>query len=153
MRRYIPGNPTIVVQNMPGAGQPAGHDYLYNVAPKDGTVFGTVNRCMATDPLIDGAKFDPRQADLVRQLKRDHRLRHVEDLVGQEIRRPVHAGADRRRHGRRDRSLSGDPAQRFGTKIKMVPGYPGTKEGMLAMERGEVAGRCGWSWSSLKSQK
>ena len=52
MRRFIPGNPTIVVQNMPGAGSLVLANYLYNVAPKDGSVFGAVNALLATDPLM-----------------------------------------------------------------------------------------------------
>src|SRR5258708_21098034 len=51
MRAHIPGNPTIVVQNMPGAGSLVAANYIYNVAAKDGTVFGAVNALLATDPL------------------------------------------------------------------------------------------------------
>ena len=63
MRRHIPGNPTIIVQNMPGAGSLVLANYLYNVAPKDGTAFGAVNALLATDPLMypERVKFDPRQ--------------------------------------------------------------------------------------------
>ena len=63
MRAHIPGNPTIVVQNMPGAGSLVAANYLYNVAAKDGTVFGAVNAMLATDPLLypERVKFDPRQ--------------------------------------------------------------------------------------------
>ena len=53
MRRHIPGNPQIVVQNMPGAGSLVPCNYLYNVAPKDGTVIGAINAAMATEPLIN----------------------------------------------------------------------------------------------------
>ena len=52
IRRHIPGNPTVIVQNMPGAGSLVLANYLYNVAPKDGTAFGAVNALLATDPLI-----------------------------------------------------------------------------------------------------
>src|SRR5436853_477790 len=60
MRRHIPGNPTIVVQNMPGAGSLVLANYLANVAPKDGTAFGAVNALIATDPLMypERVKFD-----------------------------------------------------------------------------------------------
>src|SRR5437879_12287082 len=63
MRAHIPGNPTIVVQNMPGAGSLVAANYIYNVAAKDGTVFGAVNALLATDPLLypERGKFDPRQ--------------------------------------------------------------------------------------------
>src|SRR4051812_6509417 len=56
--RYIPGNPAVVVQNMPGAGSLKATQYIYGVAPKDGTVLATVSRGMVTDPLLADAKFD-----------------------------------------------------------------------------------------------
>src|SRR5471032_887369 len=63
MKQHIPGNPTIIVQNMPGAGSLVAANYIYNVAPKDGTAIGAVNAMLATDPLVypDRVKFDPRQ--------------------------------------------------------------------------------------------
>src|SRR4051812_23445767 len=63
MRRHLPDNPTIIVQNMPGAGSLVLANYLYNVAPKDGTAFGAVNALIATDPMMypERVKFDPRQ--------------------------------------------------------------------------------------------
>src|SRR5262245_10389644 len=62
MGKYIPGNPTIVVQNMPGAGSLRGTNYIYNIAPKDGTAFGTFARNMALLGLIksnQNVQFDP----------------------------------------------------------------------------------------------
>lgn len=62
MSKYIPGNPTIVVQNMPGAGSLRGTNYIYNVAPKDGTAFGTFARNMALLGLLktgQNVQFDP----------------------------------------------------------------------------------------------
>src|SRR4026207_27079 len=56
--RHIPGNPQVVVQNMPGAGSLKATQYVYGVAPKDGTTLATVSRGMATDPLLGDAKFD-----------------------------------------------------------------------------------------------
>src|SRR5258708_84049 len=61
MRKYIPGNPTIVPQNMPGAGSLKAANFIYSLAPKDGATIGTVGRGMATDPLLGESKFDPRQ--------------------------------------------------------------------------------------------
>src|SRR5215813_606874 len=59
--RHIPGNPAVVVQNMPGAGSLKATQYVYGLAPKDGTVLATVSRGMATDPLLSDAKFDARK--------------------------------------------------------------------------------------------
>ncbi len=69
--RHIPGNPSIVVQNMPGAGSLRGANYLYNVAPKDGTVFGTFARNMAMLGLVktgQNIQFDPDEVHLARLL-------------------------------------------------------------------------------------
>src|SRR6266436_9689911 len=58
MGRHVPGNPAIVVQNMPGAGSLKATQFVYSLAPKDGTVLATVSRGMVTEPLLTGAKFD-----------------------------------------------------------------------------------------------
>src|SRR5438034_395423 len=59
MGRHVPGNPTIVVQNMPGAGSMKATQYVYGVAPKDGLTLATVSRGMVTEPLLNAANFDP----------------------------------------------------------------------------------------------
>src|SRR5215475_4993976 len=57
--KHIPGNPVVVVQNMPGAGSLKATQYVYGIAPKDGTVLATVSRGMVTEPLLNMASFDP----------------------------------------------------------------------------------------------
>jgi tripartite-type tricarboxylate transporter receptor subunit TctC len=154
MRRHIPGNPTIVVQNMPGAGSLVLGNYLYNVAPKDGTVFGAVNALLATDPLMypERVKFDPRQFRwLGSALKENHAglvwhtspIKSFDDLFNKEL---IVAGT-----GGATNLYPVLTNAILGTKIKMIPGYQGTKQGMLAMERGEVAGNVGITWASLKA--
>src|SRR5207302_2229654 len=63
MGKFIPGKPTIVPQNMPGAGSLKLMNFLYSVAPKDGTAFGTIGRAMALEPLLggEGTRFDPNK--------------------------------------------------------------------------------------------
>jgi len=154
MRRNIPGNPTIVVQNMPGAGSLVLANYLANVAPKDGTAFGAVNALIATDPLMypERVKFDPRQFRwLGSALKENHvglawhtsPVRSFDDLFRQEL---IVAGT-----GGATNLYPVLTNAILGTRIKMIPGYQGTKQGMLAMERGEVAGNVGITWASLKA--
>jgi tripartite-type tricarboxylate transporter receptor subunit TctC len=154
MRRHIPGNPTIVVQNMPGAGSLVLANYLYNVAPRDGTAFGAVNALLATDPLMypERVKFDPRQFRwLGSALKENHAglawhtspVRTFDDLFTKEL---IVAGT-----GGATNLYPVLTNAILGTKIKMIPGYQGTKQGMLAMERGEVAGNVGITWASLKA--
>ena len=72
--KHIPGNPSIVVQNMPGAGSLKLANYLYNVAPKDGTTIGTFSRGMAMEPLIGGSERSVRR-DEVHLARQRHRTR------------------------------------------------------------------------------
>jgi tripartite-type tricarboxylate transporter receptor subunit TctC len=154
IRRHIPGNPTVVVQNMPGAGSLVLANYLYNVAPKDGTAFGAVNALLATDPMMypERVKFDPRRFRwLGSALKENHvglvwheaPVKRFEDLFSKEL---IVAGT-----GGATTLYPVLTNGILGTKIKMIPGYHGTKQGMLAMERGEVAGNVGITWASLKA--
>ena len=154
MRAHIPGNPTIVVQNMPGAGSLVAANYIYNVAPKDGTVFGAVNAMLATDPLVypERVKFDPRQFRwLGSALRETHagfawHTTHVtkfDDVLKDELIVPGTGGATNFYPMFVDAIL--------GAKLRMIPGYQGTKQGILAIERGEVGGIVGITWASMKA--
>jgi tripartite-type tricarboxylate transporter receptor subunit TctC len=154
MRRHIPGNPQIVVQNMPGAGSLVAMNHVANVAPKDGTVIGAVNAAMTTQPLLkpDQAKFDPRKMNWIGSTLREFHIglvranspvKVLEDT--QKIEIPV-AGTGG--------STSTYPVVTnaiLKTKFKVVQGYQGTAQGMLAMERGEVDGVIGITWASIKA--
>jgi tripartite-type tricarboxylate transporter receptor subunit TctC len=129
-------------------------NYLYNVAPKDGTAFGAVNALIATDPLMypERVKFDPRQFRwLGSALKENHvglswhtsPVQSFDALFQQEL---IVAGT-----GGATNLYPVLTNAILGTKIKMISGYQGTKQGMLAMERGEVAGNIGITWASLKA--
>jgi tripartite-type tricarboxylate transporter receptor subunit TctC len=156
--KHIPGNPAIVVQNMPGAGSLRSANYLYNVAPKDGTMIGHFSRGMAMEPLIgtSAPQFDARKFTW---------LGSGTDEVSVCViwhRSPVKAWADAlttpftvggEGTGSDPDIFSAVLRNVFGVKLKLVSGYPGTAEVALAIERGEVDGRCGWSWSSLKLTK
>ena len=88
--KHIPGNPAIVVQNMPGAGSLKLANYLYNVAPKDGSTIGIFSRGMAMEPLIGGANVAVRldEVHLARQRhQRDQRLRHLAHRAGEDLER------------------------------------------------------------------
>jgi tripartite-type tricarboxylate transporter receptor subunit TctC len=153
--KYIPGNPAIVPRNMEGAGSMRLANYLYNAAPRDGTSFGTINRGTGFEPLLGnkGAQFDATRYNWIGSTNNE-----------------VSVCAAGRKSGiatfqdARERTLvvgaSGPSADSYqfpkivnavlGTKFKIVTGYPGGNDIDLAMERGEVEGRCSWSWSSLK---
>ncbi len=154
--RHVPGSPAIVVQNMPGAGSLKATQFVYSVAPKDGTVLATVSRGMATEPLLSGAKFDAARLTWLGSIVSETSLcatwqtsavRTWPDMFARDFTLGGSAtGADPDTFALILRNV-------FGAKVKLVTGYPGGNDINLAMERGEVDGRCGWSWSSIKSQK
>jgi tripartite-type tricarboxylate transporter receptor subunit TctC len=154
MKQHIPGNPTLIVQNMPGAGSLVAANYIYNVAPRDGTFIGAVNALLATDPLLypERVKFDPRQFRwLGSALRENHvgvawhlaRVKSLDDVLKNELIVAGTGGATNFYPLFVDATL--------GAKMKMISGYQGTKQGMLAMERGEVGGLIGITWASVKA--
>jgi tripartite-type tricarboxylate transporter receptor subunit TctC len=156
MGKYLPGNPTIVPKNMTGAGSLRLANFLYNAAPKDGTVIGTIGRGTGFDPLLgqSGAQFDAAKFTWIGSSNNEvstcvawhsSGVATFDELLTKEL----VVGA------------SGPSADTYqfpsvvnavlGMKMKIVTGYPGGNDIDLAMERGEVQGRCGWSFTSLKA--
>lgn len=156
--KHIPGNPTVVPQNMPGAGSLTLTNFLYNVAPKDGTVFGIIARGMAMEPLLGGAgtQFDATKLSWIGSLNNEvsicaswhtSKVKTIEDLkTMQLIVGGTGSGADTDTYPIVMSNL-------LDSNIKLISGYPGGNDILLAMERGEVDGRCGWSWSSVVSRR
>jgi tripartite-type tricarboxylate transporter receptor subunit TctC len=152
--RHIPGNPAIVPRNMPGAGSLVLANWLYNVAPKDGTAFGIIGRGTPFDPLlgIDAAKFDPTRFTWMGSMNNEVSVCvswHTSGVTSYKelLKRELVVGGT-------GPSADTDQFPRIanavlGTKFRIVSGYPGGNDISLAMERGEVQGRCGWSWSSV----
>jgi tripartite-type tricarboxylate transporter receptor subunit TctC len=154
--KHIPGHPNVVSQNMPGAGSLKAANYIYTAAPKDGTYFGTFARTTGINPLLDsGAKFDSREFSWLGSVTDDVSTCvtwHTSPVKtwNDFITKPVTLGGQ---------GPSSEPdifarlyKNVFGAPIKLVPGYPGTNEITLAMERGEVDGLCGLSWSTIKTR-
>jgi len=156
--KYLPGNPTIVPQLMPGAGGIRMIDYMNSIAAKDGTVLGIVPPGPIIEPLIGKRQASYRMTDFVSigAMNKDVSLcvssatsvspfRTIQDAIDRQmVVAGIGAGA----------SPDIYPVvlnEVLHTKFKLVTGYQGTKETILAMERGEVEGRCGWGWSSLKA--
>jgi hypothetical protein len=154
--RFIPGNPAVIPRNMEGAGGLRLANYLYNAAPKDGTTLATIYRGAVFEPLLGGrgAQFDATRFSFIGSANDEvsvcvawhttgvtgfHELQTNELVVG----------------------ASGPSADSYqfpkivngvlGTRFKIITGYPGGNDIDLAMERGEVQGRCSWSWTSLKA--
>jgi len=156
--KHIPGNPTVVPQNMPGAGSLRLANFLYNVAPKDGSVIGTFGRGIAMEPLLSGVgtQFDAREFSWLGSLNSETSLctawhtsdvKSMQDLATQElIVGGTGSGSDTVIFPTALRNL-------LDVNIRLISGYPGGNDVLLAMERGEVDGRCGWSFSSLTSTR
>jgi tripartite-type tricarboxylate transporter receptor subunit TctC len=156
MGRYIPGRPTIVSQNMPGAGSLRAAQYVASVAPKDGSVIGTMSRSLPVEPLIGDAKFDGRAFAWIGNIANNSSLCATWHDTGVKtwqdaMTKPFVLGGEGPGSDLDNFALI--LKNMFGAKVKLVSGYPGGSEVNLAVERRELDGRCGWSWDSIKSTK
>lgn len=154
--RHIPGRPTVVVQNMPGAGSMTAANHLYNAAAKDGTAIGLFGRGLFLEALFGNplARFDPLQFNwigshgsevtvLVTGAKTPFKT--VADIQRQEIILGASGpGAD-------THSFALALAALIDAKVKIVSGFPGQADAFLAMDRGEVHGNAGASIGTLMS--
>jgi tripartite-type tricarboxylate transporter receptor subunit TctC len=154
--KYIPGNPTVVPKNMEGAGSLRLANWLYRVGPKDGTVFGIIGRGTAFDPVLGeaGAQFDGTKFTWIGSANDEVSVCVAWQTAG--ITTFDELQAKGMTVGGTGASADTDQFPRIingvlGTKMRIVSGYPGGNDVVLAMERGEVQGRCGWSWSSVKA--
>jgi tripartite-type tricarboxylate transporter receptor subunit TctC len=154
--RHIPGQPTIVVQNMPGAGSLRSAQFLYTAAPKDGTTIATFSRQMGITPLLQpGVQFDGTKLTWLGSITNEvstcvtwhtSRVKTWNDLLEKQVTLGGDApGADPDLFALLYKNV-------FDAKIRLVSGYHGTSPLVLAMERGEVDGLCGLSWSTIKSR-
>jgi tripartite-type tricarboxylate transporter receptor subunit TctC len=155
---HIPGNPQIVPQNMPGAGSLKLVNYLYNVAPKDGTAIGIFAPGIIAEPLLghgDGAQFDATKFGWLGSVSQEVSvcafmastgIASLKDMQN----KPIVIGASG--GGAESDVFATVFRNMFHMPIRIVTGYPGGTEITLAMQRHEVDGRCGWSWTSLLSR-
>jgi len=154
--KHIPGNPIIIPQNMPGAGSLRAAQYLYSVAPKDGSVIGTMSRSMPIEPLLGDAKFDGRQFTWIGNVADTNSLCATWHMSGistwqDVLTKPFVLGGQG--PGSDLDNFATLVKNVFGAKVKLVSGYPGGSEVNLAIERREIDGRCGWSWDSIKGTR
>src|SRR5947208_2148066 len=157
--KHIPSTPTVIPKNMEGAGSLRLANWLYNVAPKDGSVIATIGRGTGFDPLLghraaqfDGTKFNwigsaNDEVSLCVSWNKPGNVATFDELLTKPL--TVGGTSSAADTDQFPRILNGV----FGTKMKVITGYPGGNDVNLAMERGEVDGRCGWSWSSVKSTR
>ncbi|MGE5539610.1 MAG: Bug family tripartite tricarboxylate transporter substrate binding protein [Gemmatimonas sp.] len=153
MPNYVPGKPNFVVQNMDGAGGLKATNYTYAVAPKDGTVFTATYNALTTEPLIGGhgVEYDPLKFNWIGSMGKQQQIcttwhtspiKTIEDAMKREV-VTSSTGATGN-----SSTLPALLNQLLGTKFKVINGY-GTSEMRLAVERGEVEGVCGLSYTTL----
>ena len=157
--RHIPGQPTIVAKNMPGAGSARAAGFISTMAPKDGTAIAAIMPGAVMGPLLEEkaeALFDPAKVlylgtansgTRICVSRKDSKIKTFDDARAQKA---AFGGVS-----------SNDSTREYGYMLKktagaqydVVSGYSGTAEIALAMERAEIDGACGWDWSSFKSQR
>ena len=154
--RHLPGNPQVVVSNMPGAGSVVAATNLYGAQPQDGTRIGIVAGGAVIEPLLGAqAKYDARKLQWIggRSVEpsicavwHESPVKTMQDAMKTE----VIVGAS----GPGSRTLTYPKLlnELIGTKFKVVTGYPGSNEIRLAMERKEVGGQCGLAWGTAKTR-
>ena len=154
---YIPGNPTIVPQNMPGAGSNKLAGFMYSVAPKDGTAVGAIFSGAILQPLIGDT---PTQHDPSKFIYLGNANNEVFICIARSD-APAKAFADTFRQeliigatneGGATRDFPAMLVNVLGAKLRIVTGYAGSNEIILAIERNEVQGMCGVGWSSIIAQ-
>jgi tripartite-type tricarboxylate transporter receptor subunit TctC len=157
--RHIPGQPNIVPKNLPGAGSAKAVTFIHSVAAKDGTVMGAAFPGAIMEPLLgDRAKasYDPPKLQFIGTADNGTRTcvtwhtaktKTFEDAT----KRKTIVGASQAGGSSRDYAYMHNKLN--GAKFEVVSGYKGTVDILLAMERGEVEGLCGYDWTSLKTQR
>ena len=157
MPRHIPGQPIMLPQNLPGSGGIKTILNLYSVAPRDGTTLGMLSRSYPIEPVFNPqtAKYDPKRFIPIGSTSNEvsvavvwhtRGIHSIDQLMTQEITTGATGVTDDT--GRFPTLLH----NLTGAKIRLVTGYPGGNNVTMAMEKGEVDARFGWSWGSLKSR-
>jgi tripartite-type tricarboxylate transporter receptor subunit TctC len=151
--KHIPGNPTVIVRNMPAAGGIGAANHLYSIAAPDGLTFGVFQNTVTLNQLgkMSGVKFDVRKfgwignmsiASTICALSGKAKGLSGKDLFNHEITVGASGGS-----AAMIPTLLNSLA---GTHFNVVRGYPSTSNVVIAMEQGEVNGLCGWSWDGAR---
>ena len=158
MGRYLPGSPNFIVQHVPGAGGLVVANTIANTVTRDGTAFAITGRTAAIEPLLGNAnaKFDGRKFGWLGTANVEYTtclawhtapVKSLQDAMAKEL---IVSGT-----GSDATEVVWPKAANklLGTKFKIVLGYPGSTEMLLALERGEVEGNCGLGWTFIKLRK
>jgi tripartite-type tricarboxylate transporter receptor subunit TctC len=157
LTKYIPGNPTVIVKTMLGASGLKATNYIYNVAPKDGTDIAGVHGQIMTQPMFnpEGVQYDSTKLNYIGNITRETFIGYVWHTS------PVQSMEEARQKeaivgGQAVGSMSIDMAimanAMMGTKFKIVTGYKGSQETRLAVQRGELNGHFGTAYTTITSE-
>ncbi len=155
--KQIPGNPTVVASNMPGAGSFTASNWLYRIAPKDGTALGTVSQTLAIDEALKakGVQFKAAEFTWIGRVTSNIEVQVI------STRTPAYTLAGAKTLVVPTASTGpGSPSDTYpklmnevaGTKFKIIRGFPGSTDGLLAVERGETEAAL-TSWNTMKSTR
>ena len=158
MGRYLPGNPTFITQQMPGAGGLTVANYVNSRSPRDGTEFAITSRNAVFEPLLGNknAMFDALKLNWIGNANIENSIciswhtapvKQASDLLTTEY---IGGGTG---SDSLEVSIPKVLNQMLGTKMKVITGYPSSVDILLAMEKGEVQGFCGIGWTYIKLRK
>jgi tripartite-type tricarboxylate transporter receptor subunit TctC len=162
IKRHLPGNPTVIVKHMPGAGSLTLMNYLWSVAPPDGTIFGIPASSAAFSPLIGSSqekaatKFEAAKMGWLGSLEQFTPIGIAWHTTGFKTladvkQRPLRFGSSGAASG--GELYAQILNDMLGTKLAPIRGYRGSNEITLAMERGEIDGFVGWCWTCMKADR
>ena len=157
MGRFIPGNPTVVASNMPGAGSLVAANFMYNAAPKDGSTFVIIASSVAVEPFLKNsqARFDPLKFGWLGSMSQEASYCGVWNRPGNAASWKEVMEKETVFGGGAPSAITSQHPQILlnvlGAKIKVITGYQGSRDINLAMQRGEVHGTCGMFSSSIKT--
>ena len=156
--KYVPGNPTIIVQNIPGAGSNKAASYIALQAPKDGTAIGAVQAAAILQPLLSDqtVPHDPSKFVMLGSANRSVYLCLVRSdapvkTFREAFDKEIIIGTSGEGASLRDFPVM--LINVLGVKLRLIGGYAGSREIIMAMERNEVQGMCGMDWSSISTQQ
>jgi tripartite-type tricarboxylate transporter receptor subunit TctC len=155
--RFLPGNPTVIAENMPGAGTLRAANFIYSVAPKDGTALGIVTDTVAVEQALlnPAVQFDARRFTWIGRVAASyavHIIWHTSKVQSIEDAKREEATVAGTGAGNVAETVPTLLNAVIGTKFRIIRGYPAANEAMLAMERGEVEGAA-VNWATVKTAK
>jgi tripartite-type tricarboxylate transporter receptor subunit TctC len=155
--KHIPGEPTVIAQNMPGAGSLKAANYLYEIAPKDGTALGVVVESAALEQALanPAVGYDAARFTYIGRIATSNNIFmqwHSAKVQSLEQAKRIESSLAGTGPGSIAETVPRLLNALIGTKFKLISGYPASSEAMLAMERGEVEGASS-SWAAVKVAK